>query len=99
MVRGGAGRFLDSENAHAHNAGASTTPPCRAPAPPSATHAIDSRKGLLSGDFFTAGASGFVSENGLAEAARFHESTRPLEGRMRIPQPSRTAPRGALFTG
>ena len=66
---------------------------------PANSHALDSRKGLLG--FFSAGAhSEFVSENGLAEAARFYEVVRPLEGRsMHIPQPSRTAPRGAPFTG
>lgn len=33
------------------------------------------------------------------QAARYHEAVRPLEGRMKIPQPSTTAPRGAKFTG
>lgn len=32
------------------------------------------------------------------QAARYHEAVRPLEGRMRIPQPSATAPRGAKFS-
>jgi hypothetical protein len=39
-----------------------------------------------------------VSENGLTEAARFHETSRPLEGRMKIPRASATAPRGAKYT-
>lgn len=55
--------------------------------------------GLLGG-FSSGSISDFVSENGLAEAARFYQVARPLEGRsMRIPQPSRTAPRGAPYTG
>ncbi|KAI3430259.1 hypothetical protein D9Q98_004855 [Chlorella vulgaris] len=68
--------------------------------PPDGKHAIKSNTGLLGPDFFDAGAAAdFVSENGLAEAARYHTTSRPFEGRMRIPQPSRTAPRGCRFTG
>lgn len=32
-------------------------------------------------------------------SCRFHEAVRPLEGRMKVPQASRTAPRGAPYTG
>ncbi|PRW20502.1 flagellar associated [Chlorella sorokiniana] len=78
--------------------GAASQAALRRPAPPpDGRHAINSRKGLLG--FFAAGASDHVSDQGLAEAARYHETVRPLEGRMRIPQPSATAPRGAKFTG
>lgn len=73
-------------------------PARRTPPPPDSSHAIDSRKGLLS--FFAAGvASEFVSENGLAEAARYHEAVRPLEGRMRVPQALHTNRCGAKFAG
>jgi hypothetical protein len=76
------------------------SPPCRPLPPPDGKHTIKSNTGLLGPDFFDAGAAAdFVSENGLAEAARYHTTSRPFEGRMRIPQPSRTAPRGCKFTG
>lgn len=72
---------------------------CRTLPPNEASHGI---KSSLLG-FFSAGVTsaiqGFVSENGLAEASRYHESTRPLEGRMKIPQPSATTRHGAKFTG
>ncbi|PSC70271.1 flagellar associated [Micractinium conductrix] len=66
--------------------------------PEGATHGI---KSSLMG-FFSAGSGtdgGFVSENGLAEAARYHETSRPMEGRMKTAQPSRTTARGAPFAG
>ncbi|KAL4421059.1 hypothetical protein ABPG77_001354 [Micractinium sp. CCAP 211/92] len=73
--------------------------PASMPPPPINTGSHGTKSACLA--FFSAGSSaaaqGFVSENGLAEAARFHETTRPLEGRMKIPRSSRVAPRGARF--
>ena len=46
-----------------------------------------------------AGGAGFISENGLAEAHRFHHTTRPLEGRLRIPRAAATNRAGAPFSG
>lgn len=69
------------------------------PLPPTDTAAHGIKSSCLA--FFSAGSSaasqGFVSENGLDEAARYHEATRPLEGRMKVPRPSAVAPRGARF--
>lgn len=85
--------------AHARPSPACPTPR-RPPPPPDATHALDSKKGLLS--FFAASGAptDFVSENGLAEAVRFHEGVRPYEGHVRRgPAPSATNRCGAPFTG
>lgn len=70
----------------------------RRPAPPAGAATHGSKSACLA--FFSGGSAasqGFVSENGLADAARFHETTRPLEGRMKVPRPSNVSARGARF--